>query len=85
MTSVTASLYRGQPLTAREIQIVTLIANGHTNDTAGAVLQLSGHTVKNHLRRAMVKTGARSRAHVAALCLVDGHIPTRAVPKPPAH
>lgn len=36
-------------LSPRELQILVLLANGHTVDTAAAELGLSSQTVKNHL------------------------------------
>jgi DNA-binding CsgD family transcriptional regulator len=49
-------------LSARELQIATMIAEGHSNKTIGYELGISIWTVSTHLRRIFVKLGVRSRA-----------------------
>lgn len=49
-------------LTEREVEILALIARGHTNPEIAAQLYLSGHTVKTHVNRIFTKTGSRDRA-----------------------
>ncbi len=53
-------------LSARELQIAELVADGLTNREIGARLFLSGKTVETHLTRVFQKLGLRSRAQVAA-------------------
>lgn len=77
MTTQTA--YRGQTLTAREAQVLTAIANGHTRATAGRELYLSAHTIKTHLRRIFIKLGARDRAHAVALAIATCQLPVDAI------
>jgi DNA-binding NarL/FixJ family response regulator len=50
-----------QPLTAREMQIVTLIAEGHTSREIAGMLVLSEHTVERHRERILDKLGLRDR------------------------
>jgi DNA-binding NarL/FixJ family response regulator len=54
--------HRGTPLSAREAQIMSLIAAGHTNGQIAANLVLTEKTVKNHVNRIYGKLGAGSRA-----------------------
>jgi DNA-binding NarL/FixJ family response regulator len=49
-------------LTGREVEVLTLIAQGLTNAQIAATLYLSGHTVKTHINRIFSKTGSRTRA-----------------------
>jgi DNA-binding NarL/FixJ family response regulator len=49
-------------LTAREAEILALIAQGMTNPEIAATLVLSNHTVKSHINRIFAKTRSRDRA-----------------------
>lgn len=51
----------GTDLSAREAQIMSLIAGGHTNGEIAAHLFLAEKTVKNHVRRIYSKLGVGSR------------------------
>jgi len=59
-------------LTAREREVVGLVALGYNTGRIAAELSLSTSTVRSHVRNAMSKTGARTRAHLVALVLGDG-------------
>jgi DNA-binding NarL/FixJ family response regulator len=52
-------------LSAREREIMILIAEGLTNQEIATRLKLSPETVKGHIRRAMEKLGARNRTALA--------------------
>jgi DNA-binding CsgD family transcriptional regulator len=56
---------RGDPLTAREIQILSLVATGERTATIGQRLGISENTVKGHLTHVYVKTGSRNRVQAA--------------------
>ena len=60
-------------LSKREREIVRLIALGETGPEIAAELRISHDTVRTHVRNAMTKLGARSRAHLVAKSLGDGH------------
>ncbi len=62
------------PLTARELEIVRLIALGSTGPEIADELQIANDTVRAHARNAMLKSGARSRAHLVAKVLGEGLI-----------
>ncbi|SDM59130.1 response regulator transcription factor [Nonomuraea jiangxiensis] len=54
-------------LTAREREIVELVARGLSNEEIGALLFLSPLTVKTHVSRASIKLDARDRAQLVAI------------------
>ncbi len=56
-----------QEPTAREIEILQLVAEGLINREIGQRLFLSEETVKSHVRHLLAKLQARSRAHAVAL------------------
>jgi DNA-binding CsgD family transcriptional regulator len=61
-----------KPLTPREREIVHLVALGAAGPEIADDLQISHETVRTHVRNAMTKVGARSRAHLVAKALGDG-------------
>ena len=65
----------GGSLTHRESEIVRLISLGSTGPEIADELSIAHDTVRTHARNAMTKLGARSRAHLVAKALTDGHVP----------
>jgi two-component system OmpR family response regulator len=63
-------------LSARELEVMSLIAGGHTNGEIAAHLFLAEKTVKNHVRRIYSKLGVESRPAAIAHWLA-----TRAAPR----
>jgi DNA-binding NarL/FixJ family response regulator len=63
-------------LSARELEVMSLIAGGHTNGEIAAHLFLAEKTVKNHVRRIYSKLGVDSRTEAIAHWLA-----TRAAPR----
>jgi len=57
-------------LSAREAEIMSLIAEGHSNGEIATRLVLAEKTVKNHVNRIYAKLGADSRA-AAIVCWTD--------------
>jgi predicted ATPase/DNA-binding CsgD family transcriptional regulator len=62
----------GKPLTPREQELVTLVAQGRTNAEIAARLHISIRTVASHLDRIRDKTGYRRRADLTRLALEEG-------------
>lgn len=58
---------RAQSLTAREHEVLTLLATGATNAAISRRLCISDGTVKSHVQRIFKKLGVSTRAEVAAL------------------
>jgi two-component system response regulator DevR len=56
-----ASANNGHELTHRESELIALVAQGLTNKEIASRLNLSEHTVKNHVHSILRKTGARTR------------------------
>ncbi len=61
-------------LSAREVQVLQAVADGHTNNEIGELLGLSGLTVKSHLARIGRKAGTGDRAEMVALTMRAGVI-----------
>jgi PAS domain S-box-containing protein len=64
---------RGGP-TAREREILGLLAAGATDEQIAQMLGLSPATVQTHVRNAKAKLGARTRAQAVAMALQHGMI-----------
>ena len=54
-------------LTARELEVLTLVAAGRTNREIGQALSISEKTASVHVSRILAKLGARSRAQAAGI------------------
>jgi DNA-binding CsgD family transcriptional regulator/ketosteroid isomerase-like protein len=61
-------------LSAREIEIVRLLAHGRTANQAADELVLSPHTVRTHIRNAKEKVGARTTAQLVAIAMRTGAV-----------
>ncbi len=71
-----------QPLSPREREVVRLVAMGSTGPEIADELQIAHHTVRAHVRNAMDKTDARSRAHLVAKALGEGLVPVSSAVSP---
>jgi len=70
-------------LTARELEVLALVAAGCTNRQIGERLFISEKTASVHVSRILAKLGARSRAQAAAMAGTVGLVgPTPAAPTP---
>lgn len=63
-----------EPLSQREIEVLTLIARGCTNRETATRLFISEATVKTHLLHAYAKLGVRDRASAVATAIEQGLI-----------
>ncbi len=70
--------HRGAPpaaldaLTAREREVMALVARGLSNDEIAELLTISPATAKTHVSRAMLKLDARDRAQLVVLAYQTG-------------
>jgi DNA-binding NarL/FixJ family response regulator len=65
---------RDKTLSPREREILGLLSQGLSGEEAATQLFLSPETVRTHVRNAMTKLGAATRAHAVALALQRGEI-----------
>lgn len=63
---------RSSKLTAREREVIRRVALGAGTERIATELYLSPATVRTHVRNAMVKTRAHTRAQMVAIALADG-------------
>lgn len=59
-------------LTARELEILKLVAQGKANKEIGEILSLSENTVKNHIKSILSKLNAKDRTHAVTEALKRG-------------
>ncbi|MFJ2552715.1 response regulator [Microbacterium sp. NPDC087591] len=59
-------------LTAREREVLLLVAGGRTNQEIAGELTISPHTAKTHVHRIMAKLDARDRAQLVILAYESG-------------
>jgi DNA-binding NarL/FixJ family response regulator len=69
------------PLTRRETQILTYVAEGNSNKEIARILSISEQTIKNHVSAILRKLNANDRAHAVALALRSGWISPEAKPR----
>jgi DNA-binding NarL/FixJ family response regulator len=80
--------WNGSGLTARQREILLLVASGHSVNEIAELLDISPGTVENHKRRVYAKLNAGSAtqavAHAASLGIIDSTLPaSRPQPPPP--
>ena len=64
---------RAEPLSRRELEVLSLVAAGHTTPEVAEQLAISRNTVRNHLTSATSKLGARNRTD-AVLIASEQHL-----------
>jgi DNA-binding CsgD family transcriptional regulator/tetratricopeptide (TPR) repeat protein len=64
-------------LTARELEVLGLLAAGRSTKDIAGVLDLSAHTVERHIENIYAKTGARGRVEAAAFAHRHGLVDSR--------
>ncbi|HSD81804.1 MAG TPA: LuxR C-terminal-related transcriptional regulator, partial [Solirubrobacteraceae bacterium] len=62
-------------LSPREVVILRRLADGRTNREIGAALVISQHTVANHVRSILRKTGSANRAEAVSFAHRHGLAP----------
>ncbi len=66
-------------ITAREVEVLTWVRDGKTNEEIAEILGLSMLTVKNHLRHAMKKLVVRTRGQAVAKAIALGFLRAQAI------
>lgn len=72
---VTSVRGAGERLTAREAQVLALVARGLSNPAIGRELFISEATVKTHLLRAFAKLGVDDRTRAVTVAIERGILP----------
>jgi DNA-binding NarL/FixJ family response regulator len=70
--STSDSTRRLAELTPRELQVLELIARGHSNREIGATLVIEESTVKTHIKRILFKLDLRDRIHAVIFAYETG-------------
>jgi DNA-binding NarL/FixJ family response regulator len=63
------------PLTAKEVQILNLVAKGNANKQIAITFGTSVATIKNHISSILRKLNANDRAHAVLLAVRNGWVP----------
>ncbi|MFY0579725.1 response regulator transcription factor [Cystobacter fuscus] len=61
-------------LTARECDVLRLVARGSANKEVAALMGISEETVKTHMKNVLTKLGAKDRTHAVVVALKRGII-----------
>ncbi len=74
-TAAPGAVAQGGALTARELEVLRLVARGLSNKEIAADLGITTHTVKYHLAAVLEKLGVRSRTEAVSLGVRKGLVP----------
>ena len=72
VASILAEHAGDETLTAREIDVLRLIADGNANKEIAALLSIAEETVKGHVKNILAKLGANDRTHAVSIGLKRG-------------
>ena len=75
VTAAPGAVAQGGALTARELEVLRLVARGLSNKEIAADLRITTHTVKYHLAAVLEKLGVRSRTEAVSLGVRTGLVP----------
>jgi DNA-binding NarL/FixJ family response regulator len=76
------ALRRLSRLTAREREVLTLLAQGGDNDSIAQILVISPQTARTHIQNVLVKLGVHSRLEAAAVAIQNGLLGEPFAPEP---
>jgi DNA-binding CsgD family transcriptional regulator len=71
-----------ESISARDMQLVAMLARGHTTDRAARELRLSRHTVGEEISTLLWRFNCRNRAELVAYCYVHCLLPVGIWPPP---
>jgi DNA-binding NarL/FixJ family response regulator len=66
------AFFGADALSARELEVLALVAQGHANKAVGHQLAIKEETVKAHMSAILAKLGARDRTHAATIAYRRG-------------
>lgn len=61
-------------LTPRELEVLKLLAHGHSRQQVATKLSISANTVNRHTTNLMAKLGVHNRAELTRAAIRAGHI-----------
>lgn len=70
-------------LTAREREVLELVANGYSAKSIGVRLEIAPRTVERHIENLRLKMRARNRAHMVTLAVLSGVLKIGPAPDEP--
>jgi DNA-binding NarL/FixJ family response regulator len=76
VAAVLAAHLGEEQLTAREIDVLTLIRDGYKNKQIAGELTISENTVNFHIKNIVGKLGANDRTHAVMIAIRRGLLPT---------
>jgi DNA-binding NarL/FixJ family response regulator len=74
IADILANRFAADDLTAREVEILRLVAAGNSNKTVGDRLSISEETVKSHMKNVMEKLAANDRTHAVSIAMKRGFL-----------
>lgn len=77
IAEIVAERYGADDLTAREVEILRLVAAGNSNKIVGDRLSISEDTVKSHMKNVMAKLCANDRTHAVSIAITRGFLAIR--------
>jgi DNA-binding CsgD family transcriptional regulator len=73
MTTPQTAPPRAAPrITPRERDVLELVADGYSTAEIARALWITEDTVRTHVKRALTRLGARTRAHAVAIAFREG-------------
>lgn len=66
------SEYETHALTPRELDVLTLVAQGQSAKEVALLLHIAPCTVERHIENVRLKTRTRNRAHMVAVVIKNG-------------
>ena len=70
----TSPAERAERLTAREIEILQLTADGLSMDAVAARLAISPHTIRTHMQNVLTKLGVHSKLEAITFAIRTGKV-----------
>jgi len=74
VADILSERHTADDLTAREVEILRLVAAGNSNKIVGDRLLISEDTVKTHMKNVMTKLSANDRTHAVLIAMKRGFL-----------